>query len=57
MIKQTSTASISDDAIRPESPMKKKPSSSDKLQSTSTPSFTSWATRKQESFDVGCTLL
>ena len=56
MVKQTSSVGISDDASRPDSPMKKKTSHADKLQSTSTPSFTNWATRKQESFDVSLSI-
>ncbi|XP_065903705.1 serine/threonine-protein kinase A-Raf-like [Dysidea avara] len=51
MVKQTSSTALGDDANRPESPMKKKTSHSDKLQSTSTPSFSGWTTKKQESFD------
>ena len=43
--------SSQDDTNRPESPMIRKPSS-DKLQSVSTPSFSGFYSKRQESFEV-----
>ena len=46
-----SSGSNQEDTSRPESPLRKK-SSSDRLQSTSTPSFAAWTNKRQESFEV-----
>ena len=51
LVKPAAGNSNQDDTNRPESPLKKKPST-DQFKSISTPSFANYTNKKQESFDV-----